>query len=449
MAELPPVRYTRLGGETIAYRDCGGDGPTLVYLGSNGSHQDLMWDEPGYAHFLRSLNALGRLVTFDRRGSGLSSHTTKPTIEVRVADIEAVLDAVQCDAAVIVASVGSSQSALAFAATHPDRCRALALYAPTARTSAAPGYEIGFPSDEIATARDATEAVWGTGITAYLYAPSLAGDAQFVAWAARLERAIATPIEAREWVEMYEETDVRDVLPHVRVPVLVATPANAGDYVPRLSRYVADRLPDARAVELAAQDHWPFGDGMHAFVAAVGAFLGDVIDLEVVDRADRRLAAVLFTDIVSSTEQLQAAGDRQWRALLESHDDLAQRSVTRHGGRIVKSTGDGTLAVFDGPAGAVVAALELLTALRRIDLPVRAGVHVGEVEERGDDVTGIAVHLASRVADRAAPGEVLVTTTVRDLVAGSGLQFDPRGTHDLKGMPDPVTLLAASLARAT
>ncbi len=448
MQELPPVRYTKIGGESVAYRDCGGEGAPLVYLGTNGSHQDLIWDEPGYAHFLRSLAALGRLISFDRRGSGLSSHTTKPTIEARVADIEAVLDAVVVDEAVLIASVGSSQAALAFAATHPDRCRALILYAPSARNSRADDYEIGFPLEAVQSAIDVTESLWGTGITALLYAPSLAGDPQFAAWAARTERAIATPVEAREWVEMYDESDVRDVLPHVRVPVLVATPAKGGEFAPAWSRYVAERLPDARPVEIAAQDHWPFGDGMQAFLAAISEFLAEVVHLDVVDSADRRLAAVLFTDIVSSTEQLQAVGDRRWRAMLESHDDIAQRTVGRHGGRVVKSTGDGTMAIFDGPASAVVAALDLLAALRRFDLQARAGVHVGELEERGDDVTGIAVHLASRVAGRAAPGEVLVTTTVRDLVAGSGLRFEPRGVHELKGMREPVTLLAASLAHA-
>jgi class 3 adenylate cyclase len=445
MHELAPIRYTKIADASIAYRDCGGDGPPIVYLGTNGSHQDVIWEEPGYAHFLTSLMALGRLVCFDRRGSGLSSHTSRPTIESRVADVEAVLEAVAVDAAVLIASIGSTQSALAFAATHPDRCRALVLFCPTARSSRTTGYEIGAPPELVRLAMDFVESIWGTGLTARLYTPSLAEDAQFVAWTAKYERAVATPIEARQWIQMYDETDVRDILPLVRVPTLVATPSNSEEMAVEQARYVANHLSDARAVEFPTRDQYPFGDSMSPFLAAVASFLIDVVDLGVAPSSNRRLAAVLFTDIVSSTEQLQEVGDRQWRAMLESHDEIARQVITRSGGRVVKSTGDGTLAIFDGPASAVLAALEIVRTLRRIGLSIRAGVHVGELEERGDDITGIAVHIGSRIADRAGPGEVIVTTTVRDLVAGSGLQFESRGVHELKGIQDPVTLLAASL----
>jgi class 3 adenylate cyclase/pimeloyl-ACP methyl ester carboxylesterase len=444
--QLPPIRYTKVQGESIAYRDCGGPGQPLVYLGTNGSHQDLIWDEPGYAHFLGNLMELGRLVSFDRRGSGLSSHTTKPTIDARTADVVAVLDAVGADAAVLIGSVGSSQAALAFAATHPDRCRALVLFAPSARMSRAPGYDAGYPGELVQLAIDAAESAWGTGVTAPLYTPSLVDDVGFVAWVAKMERSSATPVEAREWVQMYIGTDVRDVLPHVSAPVLVAIPSDAEEYVTAQSRFVADHLPNARAIEIPGRDLWPFGDGMEPFLAAVTGFLAEVVHLELTASSNRRLAAVLFTDIVSSTEQLQAAGDRRWRATLESHDEIAGHVVARRGGRVVKTTGDGTVAVFDGPASAVLTALEFISAVKRIGLSVRAGVHVGELEERGDDIAGIAVHLASRIADRAEPGEVLVTTTVRDLVAGSGLRFEERGVHHMKGIREPAVLLAASLA---
>ncbi len=447
MPQLPPIRYTKVQGESIAYRDCGGPGQPLVYLGTNGSHQDLIWDEPGYAHFLRSLMDLGRLVSFDRRGSGLSSHTTKPTIEARTADVIAVLDAVAIEAAVIVASVGSSQAALAFAATHPERCRALVLFAPSARMSQTSGYDAGMPAELMQSGIDLAELTWGTGVTAMLYAPSLAENVEFVAWTAKMERSIATPVEAREWVEMYDATDVRDVLPHVGVPALVAIPSDAGDLVAAQSRYVADHLESARAIEIPGRDHWPFGDGMEPFLAAATDFLAEVVHLDPIASSNRRLAAVLFTDIVSSTEQLQAAGDRRWRATLESHDEIAQHAVARRGGRVVKTTGDGTMAVFDGPASAVLTALDFISASKRIGLSIRAGVHVGELEERGDDIAGIAVHLASRIADSAAPGEVLVTTTVRDLVAGSGLRFEERGVHHMKGIQEPSVLLAATLAQ--
>jgi class 3 adenylate cyclase/pimeloyl-ACP methyl ester carboxylesterase len=441
----PPVRYTHIGDEAIAYRDSGGDGPALMYLGTFGSHQDLMWEEPGYAHFLRSLSELGRLVTFDRRGSGLSSHnTTKPTLEARVADIERVLDTLAIPAAVLIASVGSGQTALAFAAMHPERCRALVLYSPVARTSRAPDYVIGLPPEIVQLAIEGTESLWGTGITASLYAPSLADDAPFVAWAARTERSLATPLEARRWVEMYEEADVRDVLPSVRAPALVVTPLDAEENAVAFSKYVAGNLRDIEHLEIPARDQWPFCDGCPAFLDAVSNFLPRVIDAPANPRSTRRLVAVLFTDLVGSTEQLRSVGDQRWHTALDSHDDQVRRAVTQHGGRVVKSTGDGALSVFDGPASAVEAGLRLLHTLPRIGLSARAGVHVGELEERGDDVAGIAVHVASRIADRAAAGEVLVSTTVRDLVAGSGLSFEDRGTHDLKGLPEPIALLAAS-----
>ncbi len=388
---------------------------------------------------------LGRLVCFDRRGSGLSSHTTKPTIETRTADVIAVLDAVGADAAVLVASVGSSQTALAFAATHPERCRALVLFAPSARMMYTSGYDAGVRTESGLSWIDLAESTWGSGVTGLLYAPSLAEDAEFVAWAAKLERSIATPVEAREWIEMFSETDVRDVLPYVGVPALVAIPADAEAQVVKQSRFVADHLQNARAVEIPGRDHWPFGDGMEPFLAATEAFLAEDLHLDLIASSKRRLAAVLFTDIVSSTERLQDAGDRRWRATLESHDEIAERAVARRGGRVVKTIGDGTVAVFDGPASAVLSALEFISAARRIGLSIRAGVHVGELEERGDDIAGIAVHLASRVADRAAPDEVLVTTTVRDLVAGSGLRFEERGAHQMKGIHEPSVLLAASL----
>jgi class 3 adenylate cyclase len=442
---LPPVRYVNIGDESIAYRDEGGSGLPMVYAGTNGSHQDLMWDEPGYAHFLRGLAALGRLVTYDRRGTGLSSRTVKPTIEVRVEDIDRVLDATGIEQAVLIAAVGSTETALAFAAMRPGRTRALVLYAPFARQSHAPDYEIGWTADRMQVSIDGTERVWGTGITAWLYAPSLARDRDFREWAARYERSVSTPVEARRMVEMYVESDVRDVLSLVRAPALVATPVLAADPYPAMSRYVAARLADVRAVEIPARDPWPFGDGMDAFLQATSKFLVDVGELPALRRSNRRLAAVLFTDIVSSTERLQSLGDQRWHTTIDSHDDVAHRAVTRHGGRLVKSTGDGVLAVFDGPASAVMSAIEILRGVGRIGLSARAGVHVGELEDRGDDVSGIAVNVCSRIADQARSNEVLVSTTVRDLVAGSGLVFESRGVYGLKGFDGPVPLLAARM----
>ena len=312
--------------------------------------------------------------------------------------------------------------------------------------SRAPDYDVGVPADSMRLFIEQTESVWGTGVTARLYAPSLADDRQFVDWAARNERSLATPVEARRWVEMYNQSDVRDVLPLVRAPALVVTPTMAGEFVPACSRYVADNLADVRAIEIAARDQWPFGDGRELLLEATAQFLVDIGGLEPVQRSNRRLAAVLFTDVVASTERLQSIGDQRWHTTMDSHDDIAGRAVARNGGRLVKSTGDGILAVFDGPVSAVLAAVEILRFVKRIGLSARAGVHVGELEERGDDLSGIAVNLCSRIADCATADEILVSSTVQDLVAGSNLRFETKGTHRLKGIEAPVALLAASLA---
>jgi class 3 adenylate cyclase len=442
---LPPVRYVNIADESIAYRDHGGPGIPIVYLGGNGSHQDLIWEEPGYAHFLRSLAALGRLVSFDRRGCGLSSRTVQPTIEVRVEDLDRVLDATGVEQAVLVAAVGSTQTALAFGAMRPDRTRALVLYSASARLAHASDYEVGIPDELFHLAITGTESVWGTGFNASIYMPSLADDDQYVEWQARYERSAATPVESRQWVAMYWESDIRDVLPLVRAPTLVVTPTLADDFTVKISRYVANHLADVRAIDIEARDQYPHGDGMNAFLEATSQFLVDVGGLEPVQRSYRRLAAVLFTDLVASTDRQRSVGDQRWATTMDSHDSIAERAVGRNRGRIIKSTGDGVLAIFDGPESAVAAAIEILQIVGRIGLMARAGVHVGELEERGDDVSGIAVTLCSRIVDHAAAEEILVSSTVKDLVAGSGLQFEERGAHRFKGLDDPVQVLAVSL----
>ena len=441
MRRLEPVRYVQIDDDLVAFRDHGGEGPALVYLGTNGSHQDLIWEEPASAHLLASLSSLGRLITIDRRGGGLSTHSRTPTIEARVLDIERVLDACDVTSAVVVASVGTTQAALVFAAAHPGRCRALVLYAPIARLTRAPHYAIGMPPSARQVFIDGIWS-WGTGITALTYAPSLADDPQFVDWAARYERSLATPLEARAFVEMYHDTDITHVLPHVSAPTLVVTPASADEFTVAGSSYVADHVPDATEVRIAARDAWPFGDGRIDLIAALDDFLGNRLHVTTVSSAGRHLAAVLFTDLVASTEALGEAGDRRWQAVLDAHDDLAHRATATRGGRVVKSTGDGVLAVFAGPAVAVEAAREILAGLPRLGVRGRAGIHFGEIEARGDDISGVGVHLCSRVLEAAQPGQITTTTTVRDLVAGSGLAFRDLGSHRLKGFAEEVTVLS-------
>jgi class 3 adenylate cyclase len=244
---------------------------------------------------------------------------------------------------------------------------------------------------------------------------------------------------------MYWESDIREVLPLVRAPTLVVTPTLADDFTVKISRYVANHLADVCAIDIEARDQYPHGDGMNAFLEATSQFLVDVGGLEPVQRSYRRLAAVLFTDLVASTDRQRSVGDQRWATTMDSHDSIAERAVGRNRGRIIKSTGDGVLAIFDGPESAVAAAIEILQIVGRIGLMARAGVHVGELEERGDDVSGIAVTLCSRIVDHAAAEEILVSSTVKDLVAGSGLQFEERGAHRFKGLDDPVQVLAVSL----
>ena len=326
-----------------------------------------------------------------------ASRAVKPTIEVRVEDLDRVLGATGIDRAVVVDCTGSTQTALAFAALRPERTRAIILYSAVARQSEGEGYEFGVPDEVTELALETTESAWGTGVTASLYAPSLSDDRQFSEWSGRMERSTATPVESRQWIEMYSETNVRDILPLVHAPALVVTPALAGDPVPQLSRYVADHLVDVRSIEIPAHDQYPMGDGMGDLLDAVTDFLVEVAELDPV-APKRRLATVLFTDLVASTEQQQSMGDQRWSTTLDSHDDAVRRAVTRNGGRVIKSTGDGVLAIFDGPASSARSAIEILRSVRRLGLS--------------------------------------------DLVAGSGLRFEPRGPVQLKGIQQPVELLA-------
>jgi class 3 adenylate cyclase len=433
----PETRYAKSGDVNIAYQVVG-DGPLdLVWVPGFVSHLECGWEQPSYTRFFRRLASFSRLIMFDKRGTGLSdrvSVTELPTLEQRMDDVRAVMDAVGSQrAALFGISEGSPMSAL-FAATYPERTSAIVLY----------GSFIGFtglrPTDEqLQVFLNAIEQSWGRGIGLPIFAPSRADDQPFKQWWARYQRLAASPGAAVALFRMNFEIDIRHVLPVVRVPALVLHQSGDRAVPVDWDRYVAQRIPGARYVELPGTDHWPWFGDSDAVLDEVQEFLTGV---RPAPEPDRVLATVLFTDIVGSTQRAAELGDRRWHDLLDSYYALARRELGRFRGREVKTTGDGFLATFDGPARGIRCACAVSDAAEQLGLPIRAGLHTGECEVMGEDVGGIAVHIGARVAAEAAAGEVLVSSTVKDLVAGSGIGFEDRGPHRLKGVPEEWRLFA-------
>jgi pimeloyl-ACP methyl ester carboxylesterase len=427
-------------GTNIAYQ-VHGDGPSnLVFVSGFVSHAELVWEEPAIAGFLRRLASFSRLLTYDKRGQGLSDRLGRPpTLEESMDDLKAVMDAADFESAAIFGiSEGGPLSAL-FAATHPDRVSSLVLYGTYARLTEAPGYPEGIRADRFEEWTKTVEREWGGAVGVEIWAPSEVGNQEFEHWWARLLRQGTSPSGAIDLLCLYLEIDVRGALGTIGAPTLVVH--RTGDrMVPlRQGRYLAERIPDARLVELAGDDHL-------VFVGDSGGLLDEVEEFLVGSReardVDRVLATVLFTDIVGSTETAARLGDRRWRELLAHHDSAVRRALTVHRGREVKTLGDGFLATFDGPARAIRCAGSIRDDLEQIGITVRAGIHTGEVETIGTDVGGMAVNIGARVGELAGPGEVLVSSTVKELVVGSGIEFDRRGSHRLKGAPDEWSLFA-------
>ena len=436
----PQTRYARSGDLSIAYQVVG-DGPHDVVLAPGFiSHVELFWEQPALRRFLTRLAAFSRLVIFDKRGTGLSDPVpSAPTLEERADDLRAVMDAAGMERAALLGVSEGGTMALMFAASHPERTSSLVLYGTWARLGAAPDYPEGVDPDLLAGLVRLVDR-WGTGVGLAAWAPTRRDDQQLRDWWGRLQRSAASPAMARTLFSSYPDLDARCLLPTIQAPALVLH--RSGDLmVPlALGRYLADHLPHASLVELPGTDHLFFVGDTDTVLDEVELFLTGARPAQPVDRV---VTTLLFTDVVGSTALAAEVGDQRWRELLEGFKDTVRREVERGGGRVVDFAGDGALAAFDGPARAIRCGVGLHKALAPLGLDLRVGVHTGEVEQlRGGDLGGLAVHLASRIMAEAGAGEVLVSSTVRDLVVGSGIAFTPRGTRVLKGVPGEWALLA-------
>jgi class 3 adenylate cyclase len=438
----PIARYAKSGDLHIAYA-VEGDGPIdVVWVPPWISHVEYLWSEPTLERFGKRLTQFSRVITFDRRGSGLSDpFFGAPTLEDQMDDVLAVMDAAGSERAAICGTLEGGPMAALFAATHPDRVSALVLYATFARVTWAPDYDWAWPADRRNEEMSQLVEHWGEGLVASLVAPSQRDEPGFMEWAGRLERLAATPGTIRRIFDLIGQYDIRDVLPSIRVPTLVMHREHDTFIKVEHSRYMASKIPGARYVELEGEDNmFSLGDS-EAVIGEIEEFLtGTRHERE----PDRMLATVLFTDICDSTSRAAAMGDRGWRFLLERHDALFRQALDRHRGREVKRTGDGFLATFDGPARAIRCAASVAEAMGTLGLQIRAGLHTGELEVMDGDLGGLAVHIASRVMGAAGPNEVLVSGTVKDLVVGSGIEFEDRGERELRGVPGEWRLFAVN-----
>jgi len=439
----PETKYAKSEDVHIAYQVSGAGPLDLVFVPGFVSHLEGQWENPKSERLLMGLGGFSRLIRFDKRGTGLSDRDVAlPTLEQRMDDVRAVMDATgSTQAALFGVSEGGPMSCL-FAATYPDRVKALILYGAFARMAWAPDYPWGDTAEQVARSLARIESNWGTPSQAARLAPSAVNDAEFISWSSRYYRLAASPGGAKAIVKLNLEIDVRPVLPAIRVPTLVLH--RTGDTFQPIEqgRHLARQIAGAKFVELPGVDHSPWYGDVEAVVGEIQEFLTGARGQ--VPEADRVLATVLFTDVVDSTERATALGDHGWRTLLGNFYALARRELTRFRGREIDTAGDGLFATFDGPARAIRCATAIASGVRSLGIEVRTGVHTGECELMGDKVSGIAVHTGARVAAQAAPSEVLVSGTVRDLVAGSGLQFEDRGTRPLKGLPGDWRLFAVT-----
>jgi class 3 adenylate cyclase len=419
-----------------------GDGPTDLVLPFNGGLAlDLAWDDPAVAAFLSRLASFSRIIMFDPRGFGSSDRVDPdrvPAIQSWMDDIATVMDAAGSARASLMSWAENALAVMIFAATYPDRVLSVVLGNAFARYMRSEQCPWGMPADTIKLRIQQVRDYWGRGgITRYL-APSLVPDEEALQRWARVERLSGTP-DIAACPLAFQESDATEVLPLIQAPTLLISRLECPHVHPEHGRFLAQRIPSARLLEIPGSDTWLPSGASPELLDEIEEFLTGVRPAPVIER---QLASVLFTDIVSSTTQAASAGDRAWRDVLNRFDDVTQRSLDRYRGIFVKSMGDGTLATFDGPARAIECARSIAAGVEALGLEIRAGIHTGEIERRGDDVAGMSVHIAARVVALARPGEVLVSRTVTDLVAGSGIGFADRGEHELKGVPGTWQLYA-------
>jgi class 3 adenylate cyclase len=440
----PQTRYVRLGEDRIAYQIVGHGPPDLVVTTGTVGSIDSIWEEPGVALFFRRLASFSRLILFDRRGSGASDPLPAdplPPWEMHAEELDAVLEAVGSERTVLMAHGDVGPMGLLFAATRPEKTSALILANTSARYLAADDYPIGVPPEVVESLITQADQLWGTEALAALYTPSRAGDQRFLAWHAKALRAVSSPRRLQRAIRATLEVDARPLLPLIQAPTLILHRQHHGFIPIEHARYLAEHLPRAKLIELPGADALLVWETPELALDHIEEFLTGVHRTA---EPRRVLATVLFTDIVDSTRQASRVGDRRWRELLDVHDELARRLVGEAGGQVVKTTGDGVLATFDGPGRGIRCATTLREELARIGLRVRAGLHTGEVELRDNDVGGIAVHIAARVMAAARPGEILSSRTVRDLVVGSDVALESRGSRSLKGVEGKWQLFAVA-----
>jgi class 3 adenylate cyclase/pimeloyl-ACP methyl ester carboxylesterase len=443
----PEIRYARNGDVALGYTAFGTGPGDLVYLAPF-NNLDVLWENPLYAQFLRRLSSHARVVVVDRRGTGVSDRLSPrdlPPLEDLVDDLAAVLDAVGSDRATLFGFSDAGSLCAMFAATRPERVSGLILYATAARGTQAPDYPWQWTEAEWTDWLDRMRLGWGTRAFAEqslpLFGPSLVGDERMLDWWERYQRLSASPSAIYAQEAVFRDIDIRSLLPAIAVPTLVLHRVDDAVEPVGAGRFLASRIAGAVYVELPGGDHLPWAGDQGGLVDEVVRFLDQVREDEE-GSLNRVLATVLFTDIVGSTDTAVHLGDRAWSDLMGAHHARVRALLTRYRGREVDVAGDGFFAVFDGPARALRCSRSIVDDVRPLGLEVRAGVHTGEVELDDADVRGMAVHIGARIGALAGPGEVLVSSTVKDLVIGSGLSFDDRGQHVLKGIPDPWHLYA-------
>jgi len=429
------VRYAASGDLRIAYQVFG-DGPVdLVIVPGFVSNLDLMADSPPFGPMFERLGRVARCVIFDKRGTGLSDRDLGfGSLEERADDIRTVMDAAGIEKAALFGYSEGGPLSVVFAATYPERVSAIALYGSYSRIAAAPDYPPGVPAEVIEPLFDQVAAEWGVGRALLPFIQHVPDSEAAQNALARYERGACTPGMARHILECNVAIDVRPILSALSLPALVLHSTGDPLIFEAHGRYLAEHIPDARFVSSEADYHWSWNGEDIWFYDELETFLTG--ERPSVPQSERFLGTVLFTDIVGSTEQAAAMGDRAWRGLLDRHDVVATEQVNAFGGRVIKNTGDGLLATLDGPSRAVECAVAIRDAVDGFGLRLRAGVHTGEFERRGDDIGGLGVNIGSRVADLAGPNQVWVSRTVKDLTSGSGLRFVNRGRHALKGVPD-------------